>query len=302
MRFKKNPVNDIVQIFLSKLNTRKEPPATGNNEFPRNRRFSYIIIITAKKGVIIKIRMVEYSASSIKGRGRYENQDRIMVDNIVLYEGSLEGSGEKALSAVVCDGVGGTKGGAEAAETVALGFKNFDVQSASPFSVNKQLHYLNRVIVNNQNRDGHIYKMATTTAGLFLYENKYLMFNLGDTHIYEVKKDSICLKTVDHTVRKERADNEVVREIKNPDALTKYLGGSGRACNPTVSIGRIMEDEVYFIICSDGVYKAVDDETVFEIIKSTKTLSEKRKSILNLSIQNGSVDDKSLVVIKHSAF
>ena len=56
-----------------------------------------------------------------------------MVDNIVLYEGDLEGCSETALAAVICDGVGGTHDGAKAAEMVAMGFKNFDVCSHHRF-------------------------------------------------------------------------------------------------------------------------------------------------------------------------
>lgn len=245
--------------------------------------------------------MIEYSAGSIKGRGRYENQDRIMVDDIVIYEGCLDGIKENEFSAVVCDGVGGTRGGAEAAEIVAMGFKNFDVHSASPFSVNKHLKGLNQMIVSEQKTNQNHRRMATTTAGLFLCGNRYMVFNLGDTHIYRIKDASISLKSVDHTMKADSLRLKNSGGKVNPDALTRYLGGFGCACNPTISIGHLSEKESYFVICSDGIYKKVEKETLKEIIMSSRKLDEKRRAIMDLSIQNGSLDDKSIVLVKYSA-
>ena len=245
--------------------------------------------------------MIEYSAGSVRGRGSYENQDRIMVDDIVIYEGCLDGNAENEFSAVVCDGVGGTRGGAEAAEMVAMGFKDFDVCSASPFSVNKHLKGLNQMIVSEQKTDQNHHRMATTVAGLFLCGNRYMVFNLGDTHIYRVDDDSISLKSVDHTVKADPYRLNVSDGKVNPDALTRYLGGSGLACNPAVSIGHLSEKEIYFVICSDGIYKKVEEESIKEIVLSEKKLGDKRKAIMDLSVQNGSVDDKSIVLVKYIA-
>lgn len=240
----------------------------------------------------------EYVASSVKGNGRDKNEDRIMVNNTVISDGSISGVKKDNFIAVVCDGVGGTNGGEIAAEMVASGFVGYEVEKASAYLLNHHIQNINTSVMNAQKQLSKYKNMASTAAGIMFWKNRFLLFNLGDTRIYEAKDNSVLLKTKDHTLGTSKA--EVSHGIRQ-DALTRYIGGFGHACNPSIVRGCISGTERYFLVCSDGIHKKIPDEVLGDILSERSSLEDKKRAILNLSIQNGSTDDKSLVLVRYAA-
>ena len=133
--------------------------------------------------------MFEYIASSKKGSGRIKNEDRVMVNDTVVSDGSISGMKENGFIAVVCDGVGGTRGGEMAAEMVASGFVGYEVEKASAYSLNHHLQRLNASVMDAQKHLLGYNSMASTAAGIMFWKNRFLLFNLGDTRIYEAKDE-----------------------------------------------------------------------------------------------------------------
>ncbi len=242
--------------------------------------------------------MIEYCACSVKGKTKLLNEDRVMVNNQMLSSVNSFGKKEMDLVAVVCDGVGSTRGGALAAEMIAKSFQDCDPAMSSPQSVARLLHSINRDIVEQQRASFHDRDMASTVAGLLLYKNKYLLFNLGDTRIYEYSGGMLKLLSKDHTVSNQSCTLGEMHA--SGDAITGYIGGCGRACNPYIRTGEVTEDGC-FLICSDGVYKQLNDCVLKEILSQNTTDSEKKRAILRLSLQNGSSDDMSFVLIRCAA-
>lgn len=242
--------------------------------------------------------MFEYVASSVKGNGRDKNEDRIMVNNTVVSDGSISGVKEDDFIAVVCDGVGGRDGGEIAAEMVASGFVGYEVEKASAYSLNHHIQNINTSVINAQKQLPRYKNMASAAAGIMFWKNRFLLFNLGDTRIYEAKDNSILLKTKDHTLGTDRV--EASHSIRR-DALTRYIGGFGHACNPSIVRGCVSGDERCFLVCSDGIYKKIPDGVLGDILSDGSSLEDKKRVILNLSTQNGSTDDKSLVLVRYAA-
>lgn len=242
--------------------------------------------------------MFEYVAGSVKGNGRDKNEDRIMVNNTVVSDGSITGMKEDAFIAVVCDGVGGTNGGEIAAEMVASGFVGYDVEKASAYSLNHHIQNINASVMNAQKQLPMYRNMASAVAGIMFWKNKFLIFNLGDTRIYEAKDNSILLKTKDHI-----SGAKGVEESQGIQrgALTKYIGGFGHACSPSIVRGCISGDKVCYLVCSDGIYKKISEDILGDILSDGSSLEDKKRAILKLSTQNGSTDDKSLVLIRYAA-
>lgn len=112
--------------------------------------------------------MFEYIASSKKGSGRIKNEDRVMVNDTVVSDGSISGMKENGFIAVVCDGVGGTGGGEIAAEMVASGFVGYEVEKASAYSLNHHLQRLNTSVMDAQKHlPGYNSMASTATASCF---------------------------------------------------------------------------------------------------------------------------------------
>lgn len=211
-----------------------------------------------------------------------------MVDNKVLQTAHYSGKSNSRFMAVVCDGVGSTSGGAHAAEIIAKSFESFDINSCSPLVLSRHLHKVNREIVKEQGKRNNTKTMASTAAGLLMIENRYLLFNLGDTRIYKFHDGKLRLVTRDHV------------EPGANNCITSYMGGSGYACFPSFRKGQI-ENGCMFLICSDGVYKSIKDDDLQGILGANTTIVEKERAILKLALQNGSTDDRSLVLVECAA-
>lgn len=237
---------------------------------------------------------VEYVACTAKGSARIRNEDRVMINNEIIAEGILCGIvEEKGVIAVVCDGVGSTDGGAEAAEMIAKSFMGFDTATCSPLTLSRHLHKVNRAVVKEQSNKRDIRSMASTTAGLILASNRFIIFGLGDTRIYKFIDKKLSLITKDHTV----SERQQFLGFGSDEAITCYIGGGGYVCYPSFRKG-FVENDSLFVICSDGVYKSLENKDIENILCSESSLEQKEKAILNKSLQNGSTDDMSLVLIK----
>ena len=221
-----------------------------------------------------------------------------MVDNRLITGGLQTGKTEEEIIAVVCDGVGGTNGGEVAAQIAASGFIDFDVKNASAYTLIQHIHGLNSTIIDAQKQRCTNSNMASTAAGIMIWKNRYLMFNLGDTRIYEFCDNSFSQKTRDSVLEQNRVENGQAIRRKY---LTSYLGGPGYSCKPDIIRGHISESESYFLICSDGLYKGISGNELSKALSKKNTLKQKLKDILSMSTQSGSTDDQSLVLIKYSS-
>lgn len=232
--------------------------------------------------------MIEYIAYTKKGDRREKNEDRIFIDNRLLSEGTISGKAEDGLVAVVCDGVGGNAGGEIAAEIVANSFKDMDIPQMSVVSLNKHIQRTNREIMEEQEKHPNYKNMASTVAGMILWKKNYIIFNLGDSRVYDISEDTVKMKTKDH----------VIPELKGTGYITHYIGGEGHSCHPYVLRGSFKEDSKSFFICSDGFYKSMHDEIKMESIHNNNFSIQQKRIILNNMVQNNPSDDLSFIYIQ----
>ncbi len=230
--------------------------------------------------------MIEYYACTKKGKSRNINEDRIMVDSCILSKGSRHDTLNNSIVTVVCDGVGGDNAGEIAAEISAKSFIDFKIPGCSPFKVTQHLQGVNDLLIREQKSIPDTNGMASTIAGILISDKRFLSFNLGDTRIYRSYKGNLDMLSTDHTN---------TFSFVCPDALTGYLGGDGTACSPSLRKGDI-ESETTFIVCSDGIYKAVKEIELHKILYSDQTAEQKGRAIMKQAEHNGS-DDMSLVLI-----
>lgn len=239
--------------------------------------------------------MIEYYAVSVQGTQRKANEDLIMVNDHIALEGPCCGKSEKTLFATICDGVGSTDDGRRAAEIAAAGFLGYDVSLASPINIMRQIATINNAILLEQKKSQR--SMAATIAGIMLYENVFITFNLGDTRIYQYKNGSLLLKSKEHVLPGAGADGKS-DEDKN-GILSGYLGDESFKA-PSIRRGLIEDGDISFIVCSDGVYKAIKDSDILAVMGTDRTIEQKARAILDISLQNGSTDDMSLLVIQRT--
>lgn len=208
---------------------------------------------------------------------------------------------------VIADGMGGHYMGDLASNKIIQEFEQWWLRfEAAEFNktdsecmdeLKEVLNEANSYIYINYSRDKAI--SGSTIAVLLIYDKKYYMFNVGDTRIYMIDKNGVNLITVDHTLRTELENKTGVTETdirNNPkrDALTKAVGTkSDISWHETEG----MVEGKRFCICTDGIYKFVDDELLKKILVSHSSPQKICDKLVQLVLKAGAYDNYSMYYI-----
>ena len=67
---------------------------------------------------------------------------------------------------------------------------------------------------------------------------------------------------------------------------------------PSININQINNDDLFFIIASDGVWDVINEEYLINFFNEKKSCKEISDDIIKMSIENGSSDNVSCIVVK----
>lgn len=200
----------------------------------------------------------------------------------------------------VADGVGGLDSG-EIASTLAISNLNTWWEKDFKNNIDKPHNIINSLILTfKRSNDEIIYysllkniKAATTLSVLLIYKNRYYIIHTGDSRIYKISSKIQCL-TKDHSCYVERFKNGI---SYRKSILTACLGAKEELDYYCTS-GEIRKNDM-FILCSDGVYKTINDRDIFKHIKKNKEdLKLSCKSLINEAKLRGERDNITLIVCR----
>ena len=229
--------------------------------------------------------------------GRSENQD--------YYKISETGYG---LVVVVCDGMGGTNGGRYAAETAANKILEeiLASQGSDPKDVIKTaISNANTLISDERLKNQDLRGMGTTVAVLLINENHAMCFHVGDSRIYQLRKNDILHRTYDHSkvfdmVRMGILTEEEARVSAESNVINRALG-----IRPDVEI-EVSDELSYrkgdrFLICTDGIWGVVPETQLIEMVSIKKPIEEVvlhlTEYIDQIGINNGGRHDNFTIVL-----
>lgn len=196
------------------------------------------------------------------GRVREVNED---------YFGSFHGSFGELL--VVCDGIGGHKGG-ETASRLAVGaiknhFENLEDDYDGQIELHNALSAANSKLVEAAIEDRSLEGMGSTAVIILFKDELAYTANLGDSRIYLIRNGTIKQLTTDHSLVQQMIDSEMLtpEEATNhpkKNVITKSLGREG-IVEPDVPEPIEIHKNDKFILCTDGLTNYVNDEEIFSI-------------------------------------
>lgn len=244
-----------------------------------------------------------------KGIRKKINQDALLINIAKTRIGNV------ALFAV-CDGMGGLEQGEVASSTVIRGLRKwFDnelkelinnnmnsIEDAIVINLEEYIKELNERILQ-YGKDNN-FKLGTTVSALLVIDNKYYIFHIGDSRVYEVT-DGLLQLTNDQTLvaREIKRGNLTMEEAKfhpRRNVLLQCVGGT-KVIEPEVISGYIKKD-AFYILCSDGFYHQLNDEDILNKLKSKiKTEKDMKKIIfelIELVKERKEVDNITAMVIK----
>lgn len=196
---------------------------------------------------------------------------------------------------VVCDGVGGSEKGEVASSTVcrtvakALDGHNWN----QPFTAQDFAKVLEQVYaaMTKASTPSNV-GMATTLTFVAFNSDGCLAAHMGDSRIYQVRPGvGILYRSDDHSlvnvlVHSGNLSPDEAENHPKSNVITRCISVPRKGEDPmpatVLQITDIAKGD-YFFLCSDGVLKCVDDDTLVEILSDEAPDTEKIDCIANLS-------------------
>ncbi|MDD6810895.1 MAG: serine/threonine-protein phosphatase [Lachnospiraceae bacterium] len=229
-----------------------------------------------------------------KGKVRKINQDSIIVLKALTCRG-------RVFMAAVCDGMGGMDWGEGASgyvvEELVTWFYD-DLISAigkkKPLWVIRRS--LERKVYQMQGRikfyaQKHNVAMGTTMSVLVLWEKRYLLWHLGDSRIYQLRRKKIGKRTRIKQLTKDHVQEE--------NKLTRCVGSFGFFV-PDFKMGIAHKREA-FLLCSDGFFRRLQEAEIWEVLQNSRMETEngdrRLKELAEAALRRGEKDNLSAVYI-----
>lgn len=207
-------------------------------------------------------------AISDKGNIREQNEDHILLCKAVYQE-------HEALLAVVADGMGGLAFGEYASSCVIKGLRNWwqhqflaGKQEVSLVSIKdtlefvvEQIHETIKVMAEQSHSS-----MGTTVSVIFLYGMEYVLLQVGDSRVYQIRKKEIRQLTIDQTwCQDEVAAGRMTQEEASMHIRRHVLSNALGANRPFFiksSMGTVQKKD-RLLLCSDGYYAYLREKELF---------------------------------------
>ena len=235
------------------------------------------------------------------GKVRKNNEDSFLVD-------------ENLNLAIVADGMGGHNSG-ELASQIAVKvvkekFIDMDNTSLKPERYNDkfQLHtnqlafatqLANSIIYETGNATPENKGMGTTLTAVLFKNDKLSIVHIGDSRVYLFRGNSLYQISQDHSlvmdqvrrgiITKEQAEKSPLQNI-----LTRAMGTQK---NIEVDVSELdVKENDKILLCTDGLFKCVKEDTITEIIKSKKDIKNISEKLIETANENGGPDNITIVI------
>ena len=214
---------------------------------------------------------------------------------------------------IVCDGMGGYQGGEIASEAVCNSMAQF-LMNAATTSIDKEI--FQKALINayehldSINKEGRInQKAGTTLAFIKFYDRGAFTAHIGDSRIYQLRKDKAGMKIIhkseDHSFVNDLVKSGIIttREAKTHprrNIITRSMQPmQEKRCKADICIIDNIKPNDYFFLCTDGIYESIDDDKLCLILNMKISLEEKINRIFDIC-QAGSKDNFSAYLISVS--
>jgi len=217
--------------------------------------------------------MLFYGKTDI-GMKRAVNQDYFMIR---AYCGDV-------LAAVVCDGMGGAKGGSVASSMATVSFMNVihDKEEKHPLFADLSEEEIcdmlveasveaNRAIYRKSSAEQSLSGMGTTLVGCLVLPDRIYTVNVGDSRMYLTEKGKLHQVTHDHSYVQYLVDTgkltpEQAKQSRNRNIITRAVGTERTVNADIFTTPRENYAGEYLLLCSDGLTNHVEPEEICAIV------------------------------------
>lgn len=226
---------------------------------------------------------------------RSENQDRAAVFQ-----------NDKYTFAILCDGMGGHKGGSYAS---SIAIETFEREFNKGFNIENITEWFGNAVSKSKEamirfaaQDKPLMDMGTTLTAALITDTKVFVFNIGDSRTYaynglfhQITKDH---NLWNHYIDKWGYSPEEAAKMMGAAALTSALGPT-----KTLSVDAFVvendENLKYIVLTSDGIHDYIS-KPVFEkiVADENRSLEDKGDELIAQAIRGKSSDNLTCVIVK----
>ena len=210
--------------------------------------------------------------------------------------------------AIVADGMGGHRGGEYASSTAVrlFGEQFMKVEDSATMDDEDWREWLqetvlsvNRTIFELAESDEEYKGMGTTLDAVLIHGNKGLVTHVGDSRVYTINGSEILQITKDHSFVNILLDSGEITEeeaAKHPQRnwIMRAVGTEKTIMPDFYPIQ--LDEQMYLLICTDGLSNKVDNERIRDIVISDGLLQDKAIQLVELANEMGGEDNISVIL------
>ncbi len=284
----------------------KEFTANEKNVFQANNTFYSVYKYNAKK-VKNYFKPIDccYSIEHRSYIGKRDSQE-----DAALFE-----KYDNGIFAVLCDGMGGYSAGELASNECVWNMRRIAdalYMCDEPLIRDvylKQINDTNMHVYGMTNGDGIPLGCGTTMVSVIIRGDLMYYASVGDSHIYLIRNNEINLINEEHNVLSEltrlesegKVSHEYVKNYPNKSGLTSYVGMETMGKVDIYKSPLCLETGDVIVLCSDGLYRTINDGNIMNIINSNSSVSDAADRLVETAKYIGNVkqDNLTFIIYKH---
>ena len=236
--------------------------------------------------------MKTFSMTDI-GRKREINQDYVFATDETI--------GNLPNLLVVADGMGGHRAG-DFASRFTVEVLAEEVQNSKETHpeqiLGNAIQTANERLMEEAAKDSRLEGRGTTLVAATILDHVLYFANVGDSRLYLINKEIRQLSKdhsmVEEMVRLGGLTEEEAKHHPDKNIITRAMGVKDKV-EPDFFEYRLKGGDT-ILMCSDGLTNMVDDDEIFQIVKSARDIVEAVETLIQRANENGGSDNIGIVL------
>jgi len=204
---------------------------------------------------------------------------------------------------LVCDGMGGHKGGDVASQMAVETLRqNLQWGAADDIvpSLRKAVKMANQAIYAKGQSDESLYEMGTTLTSAVIYDGSLVVGHVGDSSLFLYKEGKLRKITRDHTLAEQLLTDGLLKQEDIQSNVYNHVLTRAVGVEKQVEVD-IYQQEVsqgdWILLCTDGLTDLVTDSEISEFLGSAHDPQETARALVDFALVKGGYDNITIVLL-----
>ena len=207
---------------------------------------------------------------------------------------------------VICDGMGGHKGGkiasAMAAQVIERQYTSNDEQDRAA-ALNAAINAANQKIWQVGSDNPEYQEMGTTATAAVIAGERLIVAHVGDSSLFLLRDGQIRKITTDHTLARQMVMDGLLGEDEIRTCAYNHILTRAVGVQANIEIDNyteIIQPGDQIILCSDGLTDMLAEEEMLEIMNENKAAADPEqlaRALVDAALNKGGYDNITIIVL-----